>query len=314
MGISIRAYARHHGVSDAAVRKAIKAGRITREADGTVDAAHADARWVRRTDPAQQRAPTREKAGSLETINPHVGALLVTFLKMVNANIPFWTNGWTTTLNVYAQIGLDTLVGLTPKNRILSIQFANRRRERGRLRIDSVHEAVITCLRRVLITSVPTVAGHSPLTLVSRAAAAARNLISLVVIGGMAIGMIFTLCVIVDLLLLAKVHWADKPTPATRTRTSVVTQPLRQRLAQEICPNLNVYNRTIRSARIALAGRNRNDRWTGNDVVSQTAHCGHFHDKCLANGYRPIMGLRQLFASCGTQRQGIFSTHRFPTP
>jgi len=69
MGISIRAYARHRGVSDAAVRKAIKAGRITPEPDGTIDAARADAEWQRRTDPAQQRPPAREKAVPLEAIN-----------------------------------------------------------------------------------------------------------------------------------------------------------------------------------------------------------------------------------------------------
>ena len=69
MGISIRAYARHRGVSDAAVRKAIKAGRITPEPDGTIDAARADGQWQRRTDPAQQRAPVREKAVPLEAIN-----------------------------------------------------------------------------------------------------------------------------------------------------------------------------------------------------------------------------------------------------
>ena len=45
MGLSIRAYARHRGVSDAAVRKAIAAGRITPEADGTLDAARANAQW-----------------------------------------------------------------------------------------------------------------------------------------------------------------------------------------------------------------------------------------------------------------------------
>ena len=50
MGISIRAYARHRGVSDAAVRKAISAGRITPEADGTVDPDRADAEWARNTE------------------------------------------------------------------------------------------------------------------------------------------------------------------------------------------------------------------------------------------------------------------------
>ena len=50
MGISIRAYARHRGVSDAAVRKAITAGRITPEADGTLDPERTDREWARNTE------------------------------------------------------------------------------------------------------------------------------------------------------------------------------------------------------------------------------------------------------------------------
>ena len=60
MGLSIRAYARHRGVSDAAVRKAIAAGRITPEADGTLDAARADAQWSRNTE--APRVGTRTQA------------------------------------------------------------------------------------------------------------------------------------------------------------------------------------------------------------------------------------------------------------
>lgn len=59
MGLSVRAYARHRGVSDAAVRKAIAAGRITPEADGTVDPERADAEWARNTEAS--RSGTRTK-------------------------------------------------------------------------------------------------------------------------------------------------------------------------------------------------------------------------------------------------------------
>jgi len=55
MGISIRAYAKRRGVSETAVRKAIKTGRIKLEADGTIDSAKADGQWDRNTDAAQQR-------------------------------------------------------------------------------------------------------------------------------------------------------------------------------------------------------------------------------------------------------------------
>lgn len=66
MGLSIRAYARHRGVSHVAVQKAIKAGRIPVEPDGTVDPAKADAAWKRATDPGRARKPeaTRPAPGS----------------------------------------------------------------------------------------------------------------------------------------------------------------------------------------------------------------------------------------------------------
>ena len=52
MGMSIRAYAQHRGVSHEAVRKAIAAGRIHKEADGSIDPAKADAQWLQHTRPA----------------------------------------------------------------------------------------------------------------------------------------------------------------------------------------------------------------------------------------------------------------------
>jgi multidrug efflux pump len=121
------------------------------------------------------------------------GALIFAFLKMPNPNIPFFTNGWTTTLNVYSQVGLVTLVGLVSKNGILIVEFANKLQEQGLGKIEAVREAAVTRLRPVLMTSVATVCGHLPLTMVSGPGAAARNSIGLVLVGGMAIGTAFTL-------------------------------------------------------------------------------------------------------------------------
>ncbi len=135
------------------------------------------------------------------------GALIFTFLKNPNPNMPYWTNGWTTTLNIYAQVGLVTLVGLVAKNGILIVEFANKMQEQGRSKIAAVREASMTRLRPVLMTSVATIAGHFPLTLVTGAGAAARNSIGLVLVGGMTVGTIFTLIVIPSVyVLLAKDH------------------------------------------------------------------------------------------------------------
>ncbi len=121
------------------------------------------------------------------------GALTLTFLKMPNPNIPFWTDGWTTTLNVYSQVGLVTLVGLVSKNGILIVEFANRLQEEGRSKLEAVKLAAATRLRPILMTSVATVCGHFPLTLVTGPGAEARNSIGLVLVAGMAVGTAFTL-------------------------------------------------------------------------------------------------------------------------
>ncbi len=59
MGLSIRAYARHRGVSDTAVHKAIRTGRITPEADGTIDPDRADRDWTRNSEPPKAGTGSR---------------------------------------------------------------------------------------------------------------------------------------------------------------------------------------------------------------------------------------------------------------
>src|SRR6202030_3203616 len=133
------------------------------------------------------------------------GALLFTFLKMPFGE--FFTDGWTTTLNIYSKVGLVTLVGLVSKNGILIVQFANELQRQGSSKLAAVAQAARIRLRPVMMTSVATVAGHFPLTLVSGAGAAARNSIGLVLVGGMTIGTIFTLFIVPSLyMLIAKEH------------------------------------------------------------------------------------------------------------
>jgi multidrug efflux pump len=135
------------------------------------------------------------------------GALVFTFLKMPDPNVHFWTEGWTTTLNIYSQVGLVTLVGLVCKNGILVVEFANKLQLAGHSKRAAVHEAALTRLRPILMTTGATIAGHFPLVLVSGPGAAARNSIGLVLVGGMAIGTFFTLFVIPSIyMLMARDH------------------------------------------------------------------------------------------------------------
>jgi multidrug efflux pump len=139
------------------------------------------------------------------------GAAVFMFLKMPNPNIPYWTNGWTTTLNIYSKVGLVTLIGLISKNGILIVEFANKLQLAGKSKLEAVHEAAMTRLRPILMTTVATVAGHFPLTLVTGAGAAARNSIGLTLVGGMSIGTVFTLFVVPSVyMLIAKDHSRER--------------------------------------------------------------------------------------------------------
>jgi multidrug efflux pump len=111
------------------------------------------------------------------------GALLFTFLDL-------------TTINIYSQVGLITLVGLIAKNGILIVEFANTLQERGLEKLAALREASRTRLRPVLMTSAATVFGHFPLVLVSGPGAEARNSIGIVLVTGMIVGTVFTLFVV----------------------------------------------------------------------------------------------------------------------
>jgi multidrug efflux pump len=139
------------------------------------------------------------------------GALIFIFLKIPDPNTPFWTRGWTTTLNIYSQVGLVTLVGLVSKNGILIVEFANKLQLQGHAKLDAVREAAMTRLRPILMTTAATIAGHFPLTLVSGAGAAARNSIGLVLVGGLFVGTLFTLFVVPSIyMLVARDHSRDR--------------------------------------------------------------------------------------------------------
>jgi len=89
------------------------------------------------------------------------------------------------TNNVYAQIGLITLIGLSAKNAILIVEFAKIRVDRGEELIQSTIEAVRLRLRPIIMTSLAFILGVMPLVLASGAGAVARKTIGFTVLGGM---------------------------------------------------------------------------------------------------------------------------------
>jgi multidrug efflux pump len=125
------------------------------------------------------------------------GALLFSFLGL-------------TTLNIYSQVGLITLVGLVSKNGILIVEFANHLQETGKQKLEAIIEAATTRLRPILMTTAATVIGHFPLVLAKGPGAGARNSIGIMLVSGMIIGTIFTLFVVPSIyMLVAKRHVAD---------------------------------------------------------------------------------------------------------
>ncbi|PYQ59217.1 MAG: multidrug efflux protein, partial [Acidobacteria bacterium] len=124
------------------------------------------------------------------------GALLFSFLGF-------------TSLNVYSQVGLITLVGLVAKNGILIVQFANHLQETGLGKLGAVVEAATTRLRPILMTTAATVVGHLPLVFAHGPGAGARNSIGIMLVSGMIIGTMFTLFVVPSIyVLVARTHRA----------------------------------------------------------------------------------------------------------
>jgi multidrug efflux pump len=130
------------------------------------------------------------------------GALLFSFLGL-------------TTLNIYSQVGLITLVGLVSKNGILIVEFANHLQETGLDKLAAIVEASRTRLRPILMTTAATVVGHFPLVLASGPGAGARNSIGIMLVSGMIIGTVFTLFVVPSVyVLVARTRQAVAPAAA----------------------------------------------------------------------------------------------------
>jgi multidrug efflux pump len=143
-------------------------------------------------------------------------------LAVFGALIPIFL--WKTSLNIYSQIGLITLVGLIAKNGILIVEFANSLQAEGVAKLEATRRAAATRLRPVLMTSAATVFGHMMLIFVQGPGAAARNSIGWVLVVGMAVGTLFTLFVVpVFYLLIGRDFSRRAPSPTRASTTNPVS-------------------------------------------------------------------------------------------
>ncbi|MCL4143272.1 UNVERIFIED_CONTAM: hypothetical protein GTU68_037225 [Idotea baltica] len=96
-------------------------------------------------------------------------------------------------INLYSQIGLVMLVGLSAKNGILIVEFTNQLRDRGESFDDALRHASITRLRPILMTGITTAAGSLPLILATGAGSETRETIGVVVLGGVLVSTFMTI-------------------------------------------------------------------------------------------------------------------------
>jgi multidrug efflux pump len=125
------------------------------------------------------------------------------------------------TLNVYSQIGLITLVGLITKHGILIVEFANQLRASGLTALDAVHRAATLRLRPILMTTGAMVLGAIPLALATGAGSESRRQIGWVIVGGMTLGTLLTIFVVPTMYSL----FARKATPGPNMTVVEDTAP-----------------------------------------------------------------------------------------
>jgi len=134
-------------------------------------------------------------AAQFESFRDPLVILVTVPLSICGALVPLFLG--LSSMNIYTQVGLVTLIGLISKHGIMIVEFANQlRREQGMSRREAVEEAAAIRLRPVLMTTAATVFGMIPLILASGAGAVSRFDIGMVIATGMTVGTLFTLFVL----------------------------------------------------------------------------------------------------------------------
>jgi multidrug efflux pump len=100
------------------------------------------------------------------------------------------------TLNIYSQIGLILLIGISAKNGVLIVEFINQLRDAGRDFEEAIKEAAVIRLRPVIMTTIATIMGSIPLLLATGAGSAGRNVLGIVIFSGVTLATLLTLFIV----------------------------------------------------------------------------------------------------------------------
>jgi HAE1 family hydrophobic/amphiphilic exporter-1 len=147
--------------------------------------------------------------------------------------------GSTLTNNVYAQIGLITLIGLSAKNAILIVEFAKIRVDQGEDLIMSTLEAVRLRIRPIIMTSLAFILGVMPLVLATGAGAQSRNTIGVTVLGGMIASSTISIFIVPVLyVLLTRWSYGAKELAWLKAHRDELTEKAKKVEAQNIDPEL----------------------------------------------------------------------------
>ena len=143
------------------------------------------------------------------------------------------------TNNVYAQIGLITLIGLAAKNAILIVEFAKVRVDRGEELIKSTLEAVSLRLRPIIMTSMAFILGVLPLVFATGAGAVARQTIGLTVFGGMLAASTLAIFIVpVLFVVITKLSYGKKQLAWLQDHHNDLMEKAKKVEAQDIDPEL----------------------------------------------------------------------------
>lgn len=133
-------------------------------------------------------------AGQFESLVHPFIIMLTVPMAVTGALLSLWATGQT--LNIYSQIGLIILVGLSAKNGILIVEFINQLRDEGVAFRDAILDAAGKRLRPIIMTTVTTIMGAVPLVMAAGAGAESRFVIGVVIIGGLCLSMLLTVFVV----------------------------------------------------------------------------------------------------------------------